>query len=307
MAHDDYQRGLGVLLRGRTPATPSRTVIGQAGRTVPSLPTKGIFERGPQFYSRVAGGSIGFATSLRCDSIILHKQWYSAEKLERALAAGLKVWVWSGPDSFYPSNFEATIEALRAICNSDHRINGYIANVERVVAPSGHDPQDDWGSATPAHVARLGAMLHEDSLRFSVGLSSIPAWPHMRTIARMAPHVWGSPQLYGVISPAPPAVLLQRGRPWERAFGQGYVPELAAWSRTAPEQRAYLEGMSSISHCIFWHAELPTNDTFAAIRDFQPRGTRSGGGGVGGGVGGVLAALGLGVLGGLITWAITPK
>lgn len=302
MAHDDYTRGIAVLTGTRRAAAPSRTLIGQE-RHMPSVPHKSFFERTGQQYEHdeIEGGYVAFLVAMRCDSAIFHFRAYRREKVREALQAGLKVWFYGGPDDWYPSNMHATRDAIKTILvNEDPRCSGYIANVERIDAPRGRDQQDDWGSATDAQVAELAAMLHEDSQRWSVGFCSIPAWGRFRTIARLAPHVWGSPQLYGVVSPGTPAELLSRGRAWAVAFC-AYAPCLAAWARTAPELRAYLDGMRSVPNALFWHTTVPRGDSFDALRDFQP-GTRSGGG-----WGGVLAALGIGVLGGLITAVLTDR
>lgn len=268
---------------------------------MPAVPHKSFFERTGRQYEQdhIPGGYVEFLVALRCDSALFYYRTVTPEKIRKAIDAGLRVWLYGGPDDWYPSNMRATRDAIKAILvNGDPRMAGYIANVERVRAPSGHDPQDDWGSATDEQVRELAAMLHEDSLRWSVGFCSIPAWPRFRMIAQQAPHVWGSPQLYGIVSPGDPRELLARGRPWEATFA-GYAPCLAAWGRDATELRAYLSGMEAVPNALFWHTATPTGDAFAALRDFQP-GARGRGG-----LGGVLAALGLGVLGGLITAVLT--
>ncbi len=307
MRSDDYSRGLSVLTR-KAPPLPasnrlSRVTIGTAGRTVPSMPRKGIFERQASVYAHVEGGFVGYAVSLRCDSVILLLRLLTPQKLAQAFAAGLKVWLYAGPDDWYTSNWSETRVEIKAACLGDHRINGYVANVERSAPPPTGIPEgrvrsDYWDRATDAQVAALAAALEEDAATLSVGFCSIPQWPHFTAVARLAPHVWGSPQLYGIHSPGTPPQLLARGRPWQAVF-PGYCPCLAAWARNAHEQRAYLQGMSSLPNIMFWHTQVATNDTFAALRDFVPGvGQRSG-------WRAVLAALGIGVAGGLITWAIT--
>lgn len=302
MAEDDYRRGVAILAGTRNRSTSNRVLIGQE-RTVPAVPHKSFFERtgGQYLRDEIAGGYVAFLVAMRCDSAIFHFRTYTREKVREAHRAGLRVWFYGGPDDWYPSNFAATRDAIKTILqNEDPRCVGYIANVERVRAPSGHDPQDDWGSATDEQFRALCAMLQEDAQRWSVGFCSIPAWTRYRDLARLCPDVWGSPQLYGIVSPGEPRELLARGRPWQAVF-PAYAPCLAAWARNASELRHYLNGMRVVPNALFWHTEVPEGDAFDALRDFQP-GTRSGGG-----WGGVLAALGMGVLGGLITAVLTDR
>lgn len=293
----DYRRGVGVLTGRREQSI----TVGQESRYMPAIPHKSFFERTGRQYERdhIEGGFVEMLVALRCDSAIFHFKAYSREKVQRALAAGLRVWFYGGPDDWYPSNMQETRDAIVAILEREPQVAGYIANVERVVAPSGHNPQDDWGSATVTQFDTLCRMLDADSRRWSVGFCSIPAWNRFRLLAQRCPHVWGSPQLYGVISPGSPRELLARGRPWEVIFA-GYAPCLAAWDRNAVELRAYLDGMAEVPNALFWMTEVPSGDSFAALRDFQPGRRR-------GGLGGVLAALGLGVLGGLITAVIVDR
>lgn len=240
---------------------------------LPLLPTKGLWARGNDYYENV-GGAVAFASLLGCDSIVLlGTVECTPAKLSAAFAAGLKVWVYRGPDSWLPSNWRETRDALKAICASDPRIAGYVANVERInAAPDAADQRDCWGKAPVSEVLALGNALNEDSQTLSVGFASFPAWTYYRTIGKAAPHVWGSPELYGLSLP-PPSIsnLLSWGERWREALTGGYVPSLAAWKRNAVEQQAYLNGLKSLPACIFWHEKpIPSGLILDAIRDFKP-------------------------------------
>ena len=304
----DYRRGIEVLTR-RAPPRPARLpriAIGQ-DHAMPSLPTKGFFERGPEFYRDYEGGSIGFARAIGCDSIILLERVFSVEKLQRAHAAGLKCWVWAGPDSWRPSEWRETRGRLKTLCQTHPLLLGYVPDAETFR----HNPDapPEWVDAPRSEVEAMADAFNEDSTTLSIIFTSFPSWGFKQIIAQRARHVSGAPQLYGNHSRAhgdmtapltPPAQLLTMGRTWASLFGGGYCPVLAMWHRTAPEQRTYLDGMRSLRNVLFWHETLPTNDTLAAVRDFVP-GSSRGGGGI---IGGIATALGLGVVGGLIVEVI---
>jgi hypothetical protein len=282
--HGDYERGLGVLLKRR--ATVSTVKVGETVDNAPSMPFKGIFERGGSYPT---GGFVQFALSLRCDSVIFLESIHSAEKVTQALAAGLSVWFYGGPTSWNQTNFRNTRERMVELCATNHQIRGYVAN-----------PEEAWSGATPELVRELGSVLHEDSLRYSVGLASIPFMPNLLEIARMAPHVWGAPELYGIRSPGTPAELLARGNRWRPLFA-GYCPCIAAWGRDAVEQREYLRGMSSLPRVMMWHNGIPRGAVFAALRDFVPLGSRSTF------WRNILATFGVGLLGAVALNAVSPK
>lgn len=266
--------GMRVLIDSRNKqAAPSRVVSGDMLGV--SMPRKGFYERQPGFYnspSDVEGGYVGFSIAMRCDSVVFLRELYSPEKVRRALAAGLRVWFYGGPGDWRPSNYRATRDEIMRYVASDSRIEGYIANVEEMVAPRGVDPLNDWGSAPRSTVEDMALMLKGDSASHSVGFASYPSFPHFRTIARMAPDVWGSPELYGIINPGTAQQLKARGVPWRASFA-GYCPSLAAWGRDAAALTSYLNAMSEFPNVLFWHAEgatVPTGRVFSLLRDFVP-------------------------------------
>lgn len=295
----DYKRGLSVLVQSRRPAPPTsrpRTVT-VGTDPMPSLPIKGFFERGHNYYRDYPEGSLGFAHAIRCDSIVLLERVFTVEKLQRAHAMGLKCWVWAGPDSWRPNTWRETRARLKALCQAHPLLLGYVADAE-TWRPN-PDPAPEWADAPQSEVEAMADAFNEDSQSLSVIFTSFPSWARKAIIAQRARHVSGAPQLYGLRENTPPARLLAFGETWRRLFGGGYCAVLAAWDRTAPQQRAYLDGMRSLRNVLFWHEDLPTNDTLAAIRDFTPG---SGGGGTG--FGRLIGALGIGIAGGLLTHII---
>jgi hypothetical protein len=186
-------------------------------------------------------GIARYAHELGLDGILPHVQADDAE-LERANELELNAWLWSGPSSWTPQEWERTRARYLARIRS-HGLSmargglvGYLADVETHAA---------WRAAGAAARDELGHALEEDAQRMSVGVTSFPLWPWWRELAEKAPHAWGSPQLYGIRNPARSLQELRaRGEPWRRAWGGGYCPTLAgAYRRTPEAQRAYLRAM----------------------------------------------------------------
>lgn len=228
--------------------------------TAPELPRKTFFERGARYYAPT--DSVTFARVLGCDSILLLSRLPdSGARFERATAAGLRVWWWVGPEAWKPDTWRATVLRLRALLTYVGGL-GYVADVEDWPAWQGHDRD----------LEELAAALAEDSARWSCGFTSFPYWPRWQLVAARAPRLWGCPQLYGIRDPAPLPELRQRGEPWRRAFGGGYVPALAAWGRELPELRAYLAAFEGETAGAFWHEHLPSGAKLEALRAWFPRG-----------------------------------
>jgi hypothetical protein len=150
--------------------------------------------------------------------------------------------------------------------------------------------EEKWltGNFLAEHIALEAWMNDQAALGRSVGYTSYPGFLYWRRVAQNVPAAWGSPQLYGIISPGTPAEIKARGVAWKAAFRGGYVASLAAWDRTADEQADYLSYFRDVPGAIFWHTRMPEPGTrlFDILRAFRP-----GGGGGGGLVGLVALAL----------------
>lgn len=219
------------------------------------LPRKSFFERMPSSYRptgpvellpawRRFSDSLGFAAAMGADSLILHCELTGAEeRAELAVRNGVPVWWWAGPDSWKPQTWRATRARCLSLIARGLGL-GYVPDAETAPEWSGRTVEvDDFAAALDADT-RAG---------LSVIFTSHPHWPYWRRIAHRARLVAACPQLYGIVNPGTPAELLERGEPWRREFGGGYVPALAMWARSEAEQRAYLEGMRSVPAAIFWH------------------------------------------------------
>lgn len=223
---------------------------------------KGIYARNPDWYP--LSDPAGYARSLRCAFVAMHGFAARDADFANARALGLKVFVWSGPDSWAPDRWEDTLRKLYGRVVS-LRLDGLIAN-----------PEHGW-QGKPSARRTLGATLQSvtESVA-SVGMTSYPAWG-IEEIAETTTDVWVSPQLYGVRDPGTPDELYQRAAKWRAYFGS-VVPSLAAWSRGPFEQEAYLERFTDEQGAILWQAPSneeiqpePGSATFEVLRDWQPR------------------------------------
>ena len=229
--------------------------------TLAVLPRKTFYERQPSGYERW-GSVFGFAAAMGAESLLLNCALTGHEQRgAQAVAAGLPIWWWAGPDKWLPETWRQTRDRCVQLVAAGMGF-GYIANAERA-------PQ--WRGKT-RELAEFVTVLDNDSRAgLSVGLSSFPTWPYWRNVAHGARLVWGSPQLYGIVDPGTPAELLARGAPWAQEFGGGYAPSLAAWARSDDEQAAYLAGMRSVPAGLFWHGlPAPRPSIAAQLRAWEP-------------------------------------
>ena len=226
------------------------------------LPRKTFFERMPSAYA--PGTSIDFGRAIGADSLILNVGLTGAlERAELATRAGWSIWWWAGPDAWKPDAWRETRSRMLERIAGGHGF-GYVVDAETA---------REWSGRTPEVYALASALDADTRAGLSVGFTSFPSWPYWREIAHRARGVWGCPQLYGIVTPGTPAELLERGAPWAREFGGGYVPALAAWGRDERAQRAYLAGMRTPAG-IFWHGlPAPRGGVLAALRDWTPEGT----------------------------------
>jgi hypothetical protein len=273
---DHLDTGLDVLLActstgGIRVSPPSVEFPGHGFATVGGnpndRPTKALYEIGSAFYPN--RDSISYSVGLGCDSIIMLNQLATDEHINRALAASLKIWLYKGggETSWGPAAWRGTSESMSAKLTAHPRISGVVVDQEEGWAGLGHLEEH----------AALEAWMNLKSETCSVIYTSYPDFRHWRRVAANCRRVTGSPQLYGIRSPATVDVLRGRGQTWREAFGGGYIPSLAAWRRTGPEQAAYLDGFRDMPGAMFWMAagqSVPAvgSPVYEAIRNFRPGG-----------------------------------
>ncbi len=241
---------------------------------------KGIYARDDAKYP--GGDPAGYALAMDCQWVAFHHFATPDEHLQRAQAMGLKVYLYSTPDSWLPDTYYETL-VTQAIRVEELGLEGFIADPERA---------DAWSRYT-REIPTLANLLGQAAARLpSVGVTSFPTWPWFRDLAEVgAPEgLWGSPQLYGVLEPADPVTLWQRGQPWREAFGaRQYVPSLAGWSfgcskvvssgpvpdgacrRSLYDQEEYLEAFHAERGAIFWTASIykPGDPRFELLREWN--------------------------------------
>jgi len=238
---------------------------------------KGIYARAPRYYP---GGNPGaYAVALRCQFVALHDQASTDDDVRRAADLGLQTFLYSMPDSWLPTNWGATLhrQGERAMKLG---IAGFIADVERA---------DQWRNQRRARQVLGQALANAAASLPSVGFTSIPSW-YLDDVApaAAAAGVWGSPQLYGIVSPVRShEEFSRRAAPWRRLFGaEGVVPSLAAWGRAPigapapetmpPDQAEYMAPFVGERGGIFWQAPSqdrirpwPGTAGFSLLRDFR--------------------------------------
>ena len=242
---------------------------------------KAIYARNPAWYPE--GNPAKYAAQLGCDFIALHHSASRDEHLRQAADVGLPVYLWSHPDSWTPSSWPQTLDAMSERVDQN-RLRGFIA-----------DPEYGWQGHSRRPLAdRLASAAQ--SLP-SVGITSYPSW-YIRDFSQAAAAgLWGSPQLYGIIDPGYLEELRGRADPWRKIFGNDLVPSLAAWVRTPlgngitpdgdaaqpPDQRSYLRGFTQERGALLWQTATssdlggrirpwPGSEGFEILRQWQPEG-----------------------------------
>lgn len=234
---------------------------------------KGIYARQQSFYPN--DDPAAYALAMGCQFVALHDGGTSDDNIRRGLDLGLSVFLWGGPDSWLPSNWQQTLYGhIERV--EQFGLEGFIADVERATVWRGNEGE----------VHELAATLGSAAQAYrSVGFTSFPSWPWMQDVAAIAAPagVWGSPQLYGILDPGTPVELLNRGARWVQAFGpNGMTPSLAAWRRTPEDQAEYLEAFRGERGAIFWQAPTrsgqiqpwPGTPGFEVLRDWNVHGLR---------------------------------
>lgn len=226
---------------------------------------KGIYARDPDYYPDRDPSQ--YAYNMGCQFVALHDSASSDDDLRRAQALGLKVYLWEGPDSWLPENWQETLYShSERVARFD--LEGFIADVER---------QNVWRNHEAEIFELAGTLGSAASAYRSVGFTSFPSWKWTDDVAAIAgPKLWGSPQLYGILEPASPARLLERGAKWHEIFTE-VLPSLAAWRRTPAEQAEYLEAFRNERGGIFWQAPThggqiqpwPGTAGFDVLRDWN--------------------------------------
>lgn len=249
-----------------------------------SIPfTKGIYE-----FGNIPGGdSVEYARGLRCDSIVMRAQDGRDDDYRRAVDAGLAVYVYRGPAGWHADTWQRTHMLCESLVTRN-RLAGYLVNLE---------PDRDHG-LTHERAEVMAATFASASVRTSVILASYPTLPKRELFKRG--RIVGSPELYGIRSPATYSEFRRRFAMW-RGFPGGLVASLAAWGRSPTAFRSYLSSMRSMAPAALfwlgpraWHLRDPRS---RALADWRP-------GGGGGGIGAAAAAVAaLVIVGGAIAAA----
>lgn len=223
---------------------------------------KGLYARDNDWYPSRSPAQ--YAKALGCDFIALLNHDTPDHQLREAQQLGLDVYLYQLPGWWTPDRWRRTLGEL-----SDRAarfgLRGFIADPE--TAPLWH--------AGRGEVEPFAYALRDAAARLpSVGVTSFPSWPYMKTLATIgAPSgLWGSPQLYGVHTPCnPEEVCRQRGVGWERAFGMPLVASVAAargrgrivaattgklWGRDPAQQAYYQSVFAGARAAIFWAGQV---------------------------------------------------
>ncbi len=245
---------------------------------------KAIYARRPDWYPR--GNPALYAKQLGCKFIALHHFASGDEHLSQAHDLGLDVFLWSHPDSWSPDRWPATLESMAERVYA-RGLRGFIA-----------DPEGGWRGADRGPLA--DRLTTAAASLPSVGITSYPSWYIGDFMQAAAAGAWGSPQLYGIISPGSLSELHRRAERWRRIFANRIVPSLAAWVRTPigpgytvqgeqsqpvypADQQSYLSGFDSERGAILWQTSTslgpqgqikpwPGTTGFEILRRWQPAG-----------------------------------
>lgn len=236
------------------------------------IPGFSLFERDASFYPD--SDYVSVCVSFGCDALVLKSVLASREKLERVRATGLPSWVYEGPNAWMPGTWRATAARIEVLKERNPWLVGVIVDMEdtdesNTTRTGWHDQPLDSSEA----VALVDWMIAKKRAGWSVGFSSYNGFRFIPLVARMAGTlVFSVPQVYGIISPAPPEELAQRARTFQAQGFSAMVPALAMWSRTPTEQAEYLAAFPG-KRGIFWHTTI--QPSIAAV----VRAWRSGAGG----------------------------
>lgn len=221
---------------------------------------------------------VTYAVTIGC-SFIVHHITSPPEHFALAQQVGLKSWIWSGPSKWRPSTWRESTrrmrEKIRSLRESSIAVEGYMADPEDYAESRYGD--DSW-EANRQDAFTLAESLKESAqMGFKVGLTSFPFWPYQDEIAQIAGDsgAWGSPQLYGIVTPARDyETLKKRADRWKNAQWSAVIPSLAMWDRDASELREYYATFQNEKGVILFPGRrLPSSGpVFETYRDFQVRG-----------------------------------
>jgi hypothetical protein len=202
---------------------------------------KGIYARSRFLYPEDSPGV--YAAAMECQFVVFLDN-VADEAIVDAQRLGLQTYLYAMPADWTPKNWQRT---LYTEVDRVQRLG-----MQGLIA----DPEGGWRGA-PREAAELGAALASASRMLpSVGITSYPSWGYIETVAAEAARagVWGSPQLYGIISPASSnKALLARGEKWKGIF-QEVTPSLAAWARDSADQAEYLDTFYDERGAILWQS-----------------------------------------------------
>jgi hypothetical protein len=227
---------------------------------------KGIYARGRTLYPN--GDPAAYARAMECAFCVFLDTTADAY-IQRAPELGMKGYLYALPEHWVPGKWPATLAKLI------HKV--WELDLEGLVA----DPEFGW-VGHDREAEELGAALREAThVVSSVGITSYPSWGQLDIIASVVQgsSVWGSPQLYGILEPAPNAALNRRGDKWRRVIES--IPSLGAWARNPAEQAEYLRTFTNERGAILWQSTTGTGgriipeigtESFEVLRRWQPRG-----------------------------------
>lgn len=189
----------------------------------------------------------------RFDWIAVNAARFDARDVAIALKASRhKVYLTEQPGSWHPENALATLDRLV--------FRAQAWNVDGVIV----DAESGWGGVAPDALAH--AMVRASS-KTSIGFTSYPLWPGLRSLAAIAgPSVWGSPQIY---HEHPARVMQSWFATWKELFSDA-IPSITLWrndvSRTDREYAAYLAKVPSAHGYIGWTTDQTPDSMVRAYR-----------------------------------------
>lgn len=206
--------------------------------------------------------------------VIAERRTDAPAQVAAARAAGVTPWLYSGPDSWTPSEWRASLARIVEKART--------LGCEGIVA----DPEGGWPDLPTARrnaeALALGQALAGASSTTRVGVTSYPLFPALDALAEgCGRSVWGSPQIYGRTSQDPDAFAAWFDR-WRARFGSRCIPSIAGWASspalsTPAGFRAYLAALPRAPGAIVWD-EAGDSPAWIdeALSEYSPGGNAAG-------------------------------
>lgn len=185
-------------------------------------------------------------------------------KAAALLERGVRVWLYSGPESWEPDAYVATIGRIVATHRS-LRTEGIIANPETGWPAMARSDRD-------RRAADLGTRLATVASDNRVGLTSYAAWPGLAAAGDACRgKVWGSPEFYHE------ADWSGYWARWQAAFGvDRTIIDVGAWPHAearyhdAQSYRAYLDTLPTCVGAIAWTTGETPAYMWPVLHDWSP-------------------------------------